>query len=432
MYLRRWLIVLVTVPIALTVLLSLPAAAEASVGVGVQAGPVRLGNAAHPGGDYALTPVYVVNTGTQAEFISVRVERLSPGSGRRVPSSWIHATGPRVQLSPRQAARIPLELTIPAGAKPGQYLSDVVVAGSTAVSVGMANLGVAAATKLEFSVAPGSAHGPWPFVPAWMWWTLGGLLLLALAAFGIRRSGLRIRVERRPPTVAPSIAARRTAWQRGSRVALVLAALTGLGACGVAAGSPPGAPGHSSSVSISLKVVPTVRGVAVSPSRASFGNCSGGNAGNNTASTPTALGFPNGRCWVGKPGANGSFPITITNTGIASYIDVNGAPAVPSDGGAQWSLCNLGSHPVVSCSSHGGNSPGTDQYLVQNFAGNGRQNSAGLTNTPSCDAEFGTAGGCRMEQGEAQQEGFELIGPMAPDDTSTSWTVTITWTPYPE
>jgi hypothetical protein len=198
MQLRRWLVVPLAVPAALAVLCGLPLAARASVGVGVQAGPVRLAVAAHAGGSYSLPPVYVVNTGTEPELVSVRVERLSAGAGRAVPPSWVRAAGPGVRLGPQQGARLPLELVLPGGARPGRYLSDVVVSGSAAISAGRANLGVAAATKLEFRVAPGPAAGSWPAVPGSVVAVLAGLVLLALAIVGVRRSGLRIRVERRP------------------------------------------------------------------------------------------------------------------------------------------------------------------------------------------------------------------------------------------
>src|SRR5713226_4691549 len=154
MHLRHGFITAIALPISAVVFWGFPAAAEASVGVGVQAGPVRLAGAAHPGGSYQLPPVYVVDTGTEPESVRVRVQRLSPGPGRAVPPSWVHATGPGLQLAAHQGARIPLELVVPAGARPGRYLSDVVVAASAAVSAGRANLGVGAATKLEFTVRP--------------------------------------------------------------------------------------------------------------------------------------------------------------------------------------------------------------------------------------------------------------------------------------
>ena len=197
MHLRRKLMAPLAVLIALLLLLGLPLAAEASVGVGIQAGPVRLGSVAHAGQSYSLPSVYVVNTGTETETVSLRVERLSHGPGRAVPPSWIQVAGHGVQLQAHQSAQIPLQLVLPGSAQRGRYLSDIVAGVSGTISVGQANLCVAAATKLVFRVVPGAAQGFWPAVPASSAWILGSLLLLAVAVFGFRRSGLRIRVERK-------------------------------------------------------------------------------------------------------------------------------------------------------------------------------------------------------------------------------------------
>jgi hypothetical protein len=211
------------------------------------------------------------------------------------------------------------------------------------------------------------------------------------------------------------------AWRWG----LPLLAL-GLAGCGYS--SPPAGAGHSASVNLSLTTVPTIRSVTVSPAKANFSSCSGGKAQNNTESTSTKLGFPNGQCWVGSLGA--TFPITITNTGIASQIDVNGASAVPSDDITEWSLCNVGSNPFVACSGRNNDLPGKDQYLVQNF-GPYRENDSGLTDNPRCDQEFDRNGRCWAMQGSSETEGIKLTGPYQSSDNSTKWTVTITWTPVP-
>ena len=196
MYLRRLLVVAGAAPVVSAALVSLAVTAGASVGVGVQAGPVLLTSAAHPGGSYALPAVYVVNTGTQPEVVRIRIDRLSAGRGLAVPPSWIHA-GPGVRLTAHQSARISLQLVVPADARTGGYLSDVVAAGSGTISEGNANLGVAAATKLEFRIAPGAAPaGLWPPVPGWLEWAAGGLLLFVIAFVALRRSGWRIRIER--------------------------------------------------------------------------------------------------------------------------------------------------------------------------------------------------------------------------------------------
>jgi hypothetical protein len=196
MHLRLWAVGLVSL-----LMLAVPAAAQASIGVGIQAGPVRLTGAAHPGGSYALPPVYVINTGTQDESLSIRIERLSAGAGRAVPAAWIRP-GAAVQLSHNQSARIPLELVVPGAARPGQYLTDVVVKGSAALSGGGANLDVAAATKLEFRVAPGAVSGSWFAVPSWLWPGIGIVLLIAAAAALARKFGLRVQIDRGPADAA--------------------------------------------------------------------------------------------------------------------------------------------------------------------------------------------------------------------------------------
>jgi hypothetical protein len=185
-----------TVVVGVTAMLLFAPDAYASVGVGIQANPVVLGRVAHPGASYALPPLYVVNTGSAAESISIRVERLHPAaSGDPVPDSWIQVTAPGGQLAPGQSTQIPLELVTPAGARPGNYASDIVVTGSATVAADDVDFGAAAATGLEFRITPAPPSG----LPAWKLWTAGVLILLAAIYILIRRSGLRLRLERINP-----------------------------------------------------------------------------------------------------------------------------------------------------------------------------------------------------------------------------------------
>lgn len=210
----------------------------------------------------------------------------------------------------------------------------------------------------------------------------------------------------------------------GVLLVLLLAAVT---ACGRAA-APHQAAGTSGSLSLSLTTVPTIRSVTISPSRASFTDCTGGNGAQNTRSTVGKLGFPNGECWVGSH-LPYRYPITVTNTGIASNIDISGSTADPADGGTSWSLCNMGAGAAIACTGTR-DRPGPDQYEVRDFSAFGIQ-SRGITSTPRCDRVFGPAGNCWAVQGMAQTEGLVLIGPQWSSDTATKWTVTITWTPVP-
>jgi hypothetical protein len=177
-----------------------------------------------------------------------------------------------------------------------------------------------------------------------------------------------------------------------------------LAGCGSSAAAPADA-GNSASINLSLNTVPVIRSVTVSPAKATLGTCSGGSAGDNTESTRGKLGYPNGHCSYGKPEPGGRFPITITNTGIASQVDVSGTDAYSADNGDQWSLCNVGSNPAVTCTGNGDAAPGADQYLVVNFSPDNNPNSAGITDTPQCDHQFAQSGSCLATQGSFSDRG---------------------------
>jgi hypothetical protein len=188
----------------------------------------------------------------------------------------------------------------------------------------------------------------------------------------------------------------------------------------VTVGKSPAAAGHGASINFSLKVVPTLRSVTVSTSTATFGNCTGGSANADTLSTSTALGYPNGQCWVGTPAV--SFPITITYTGPPGSVFVAGSNAVPSDGGTGWSLCNT----TATCTGSGGGMPGADQYMLENFGQYTNNKLTALTGGLACDQQWGP-GGCSAAPSESHSEGIKLTGPESSDDTSTLWTVPVTW-----
>jgi hypothetical protein len=201
---RRRLAAIATLPMAGFLLLAFPAAAAASIGVGIQVGPVRLAGIAHAGQTYDLPPVYVVNTGTEPETVRLEVQRLSKGTGRDVPKSWFKPGQTDVHLDPKQSATIPVQLVVPAGATPGPYFSDVVAHGSASIEAGQATLGVAAATKLQFTVGKAVPAGFWSRLPSPLAWA-GGIIVLAGGGLWLaRRSGWRLRVERSPGGYGPA------------------------------------------------------------------------------------------------------------------------------------------------------------------------------------------------------------------------------------
>jgi hypothetical protein len=174
------------------VLMALPPDAAASLGTGVGASPIMLAQAAIPGHAYKLPGLYVLNTGTVRSRYHVRVQRLSPGNARTLPATWVTLQQNDFVLRPHHSATVPFTITIPKNAASGKYLSDLVASTSSARRAGGTALGAAAATKIGLSV--GATPGSIP------WGTIGLLLLGAIAltgaTYGLRRSGLHVRLER--------------------------------------------------------------------------------------------------------------------------------------------------------------------------------------------------------------------------------------------
>jgi len=420
MHLRLW-----AIAASVLAVLAVPATAQASVGVGIQAGPVRLAGTAHAGGSYSLPAVLVTNTGTSPESVSISVDRVSAGNGRTVPPSWVHASG-AVTLGARQSARVPLELVVPATARPGRYFSDVLVKAGAPNPASGATFDAGAATDLAFTVEPGLVSSPWFSVPIWVLPGIGVVLLLAAAAGLMRRFGVRVRIEREwartssLTTRATDVSRLRRPSRRLVARLAVPVAVTALAGCGTAA-APQGS-SNGATVTLTLHTVSDVRSAVVSPTRGTFTSCSGGSAVDHTHSTGKLLGFPDGTCSF--------YPITVTNQGVPSHIEVYGSDAAAADGNGQWALCSAGEHPPVTClDAH--HEPGLNQFRLANFNQAGKTYPAGLTGNLSCDHVFNLSRGCWAGHGARQLEGIKITGPSQTTDTSTTWTMTVTWFAVP-
>jgi hypothetical protein len=182
----------------------------------------------------------------------------------------------------------------------------------------------------------------------------------------------------------------------------------------------------SSTATINVGTQP-VLSLTVSPSTVTYANCDGG------SSTTSTLGFPNATCFVGGviDSAQGSAGgVTVTNTGAPSQVDVNGANAIPSDAGTNWTL-------VTDAT------PGANQFVEDGagWSGNDADDSLEYTNSPQCDAAFGEGqgqgtkdnGACTAASttGESTAEQLYIIGPASSTDTSSTFTTVITWTAVP-
>jgi hypothetical protein len=189
----------VTAAVILVILMMQPC--SANVGVGVGTGKIAVEDPLMPGGTYKINPISVLNTGDEASNYAVDVTYLYGQTELRIPEDWAIFSPATFFLEPGDSQIVEVALTIPLDAEPGDYFCFL-EAHPVTEGEGF-RIGVAAATKLYFSVKPANivsalAHK----VSAFMRETAPVsyiiiIAVLALAALVVLRKHVSIEVRRR-------------------------------------------------------------------------------------------------------------------------------------------------------------------------------------------------------------------------------------------
>ncbi|HEY1830007.1 MAG TPA: hypothetical protein VGG38_07180 [Acidimicrobiales bacterium] len=172
--------------------------ATGSIGIGIQAEPIALATPVTAGHQYNFPTAYIVNKGTEGVVAKFEVRRFNGGIGHDIPAAWIEFPTPYVLLRPGQSVHILIILNLPKSAVLGKYQSDVFVDTATkpnASRVG-AQVGAAAATKIEFTVGSHPAPSPSRKSIPLAAYIGGGVLLLVLLLLTLWRLGFRVRVDK--------------------------------------------------------------------------------------------------------------------------------------------------------------------------------------------------------------------------------------------
>jgi len=126
--------------------------AFAKVGVGVGLGKVQIDEELFPGGIYNLPSLPVLNTGDEDGTYEVEVTYLTDQEEMRPASEWFSFSPQSFPLVAGASQLVDVSLTLPVDARPGDYFAFL-EAHPVAEGEGV-TIGVAAATKLNFSVEP--------------------------------------------------------------------------------------------------------------------------------------------------------------------------------------------------------------------------------------------------------------------------------------
>jgi hypothetical protein len=183
------------------VLAVMPAAADR--GVGISTGQIAVANELQPGGGYPLPRISVFNTGDVVSDYQLGVTYEVGQREHHPDAGWFDFDPERFTLAPGESRDINVALTIPTGAEPGDYFV-LLQAQTVALEPGATSIGVAAATKLSFSVgSSGWIDTQWRNINRWLGeaqpWTfiVPAAVVLAFLASKAHKLPFRLRVERR-------------------------------------------------------------------------------------------------------------------------------------------------------------------------------------------------------------------------------------------
>jgi len=129
--------------------------ALANIGVGVGTGKIEVEEKLQPGLIYDIPPIIVLNTGDVPSEYGMKISYHQEQEGLRPSNDWFTFKPNRFQLDPGENQTVQIKLTLPVKMEPGEYFAFVEaspVAGDE--DAGQARVGIAAASKLYFTVEP--------------------------------------------------------------------------------------------------------------------------------------------------------------------------------------------------------------------------------------------------------------------------------------
>lgn len=137
------------------VILILPLAIFARIGVGTGTGEIRIEEPLKAGQIHNLPPLIIFNTGDETSTFSVGVEYHEDQPQLWPAREWFSFEPSEFNLEPGKAQKVAVQLTLPLKTEPGDYFAYLEGMASPKENIaGGAVIGVAAAAKIYFTVTP--------------------------------------------------------------------------------------------------------------------------------------------------------------------------------------------------------------------------------------------------------------------------------------
>lgn len=148
----------------------------AKIGVGVGLGKIEVDEQLKPGIIYELPSLPVLNTGDQPSNYVVSVAYHMDQEQIKPDAEWFIFTPKEFRLEPGEVKMVGVKLNLPLKVEPGDYFNYLEAAPKETQENGTTSIGVAAGTRLYFTVVPASffhgiyyklvsfwrVYSPWP------------------------------------------------------------------------------------------------------------------------------------------------------------------------------------------------------------------------------------------------------------------------------
>ena len=177
--------------------------AYASIGVGVGTGKIVVNEALKPGQIYILPSLTVLNTGDETSYYKVSITYHEQQPELMPPGEYFEFSPATFELEPGEAQVVDVRLNLPLKVEPGQYFAYLEASPTATAATGGASVGVAAAAKLYFEVAPANVFQAIFYKLASIWelyspWSLRVTIFIVLIiAILILRKFLNINISLR-------------------------------------------------------------------------------------------------------------------------------------------------------------------------------------------------------------------------------------------
>ena len=182
--------------------LFLPLMVLAGVGVGVNLGKIEIDEPLKPGGIYNLPNIGVINTGDEPGEYELDITYHQDQPQMRPLKEWFSFSPSSFHLEPGQSQSVAIKLSLPVRVKPGDYFAYLEAHPIIKAGPGT-TIGVAAATKTYFTIAPANIwqaiyykissflaiYAPWTYVILAM--VMGAVIITIFRKFFALRIGIR-------------------------------------------------------------------------------------------------------------------------------------------------------------------------------------------------------------------------------------------------